>query len=135
MFPECTRVVREQRVEKTKKIPTDQQRMRFGDKPLTNDSASLEIEGIRHKDTIDMSVDAPPTPPQKTYVVQLSPYKSPLEAGYSPSSKQKREGIRAPTKELFKTRWHADLATENAELGRLAEAKHMQGKKDRQTGQ
>lgn len=74
---------------------------------------------------------APPTPPQQTYVVQLSPYKSPLEAGYSPSKgNKKREGIRAKSKELLKNRWHADLATETQELGQMAAEKHRKAKND-----
>jgi ubiquitin C len=120
-------------IEKREGHPAAEQILKFKDNKL-NDPKNLDDYGIKYKDTIDLSKSMPalpPTPPQKTFVVQLSPYKSPLEAGYTPTKSKKRDGIRAKSKELLKARWHTDLASETAELGQMAAEKHMKEKQEK----
>lgn len=118
------------KIEKREGHPVPEQILKFKGSEL-DDPKTLADYGIKYKDTIDLSKAmpvAPPTPPQKTFVVQLSPYKSPLEAGYTPTKSKKRDGIRAKSKELLKARWHTDLASETAELGQMAEERHRKEK-------
>lgn len=114
-------------IEKREGLPIRDQILKFDGAQL-DDPNNLDDYGIRYKDTIDLSKAvpvAPPTPPQNTYTIQLTPYKSPLESVYtSPTKSKKRDGIRAKSKELLKARWHTDLESETAELGRMAAEMH-----------
>jgi ubiquitin C len=120
-------------IEKNEGHPVADQILKFQNKKLDN-PYNLDDYGIKHNDTIDLSKAAPvapPTPPQNTYTIQLSPYKSPLEAGYtSPTKSKKRDGIRAKSKELLKSRWHTDLESEHAELAERAAEMHRKAKEE-----
>lgn len=104
--------------------PVPQQILKFKDNVL-EEPKSLADYDIKYKDVIDLKKkmpETPKTPPQVTYNVQLSQYKSPLEQTYV-SPTVKRKGKRTNTKEAYKHRWHTDQASEEAELARAVDEK------------
>jgi hypothetical protein len=82
------------------------QHLLFGDTPLDDDGKTLAECGIGHKSTLtldpkpagqkskkkDASLDSPKEGP--TYKVSVGPWQSPMQKGYSPKPKVKREGTR-----------------------------------------